>query len=148
MELDLQQNKKITFSDLELVRQLFGEHDCHLKQISQQIGLHIKARGNTVHLQGDAIHVDLAQNLLTQLYGLLKKKYPIYASDIDYAIRLISADDTVQLQSIFLDTVYITSKKHAITPKGKNQKAYIDAMRQCRIVAWQRYMPFGFFLLA
>jgi phosphate starvation-inducible PhoH-like protein len=78
--------------------------------------------------------VDLAQNLLTQLYGLLKKKYPIYASDIDYAIRLISADDTVQLQSIFLDTVYITSKKHAITPKGKNQKAYIDAMRQFDIV--------------
>lgn len=134
MDLDLQQNKKITFSDLELSRQLFGEHNTNLKHIAESLTLEIQARGNTVHLQGNSIDVDLAQNLLTQLYGLLKKKYPIFSSDIDYAIRLLSADDTVQLKDIFMDTVYITSKKHAITPKGQNQKAYIDAIRRYDIV--------------
>ena len=125
---------KITFSDLELSRQLFGEHNQHLDHIAKSLELPIQARGNCVHLQGDPITVNLARNLLTQLYGLLKDRYPIYPNDIDYAIRLLSADDTAQLKDVFLDTVYITAKKHAITPKSRNQKAYIDAMRQYDIV--------------
>ena len=129
-----QHQAKITFTDLELARQLFGEHNCHLQQISQSLSLSLKARGNSVHIQGEAIAAKLAQNLLTQLYGLIKKKYPIYSKDIDYAIRLLSADDRVQLKNVFLDTVFITSKKQAITPKSQAQKNYIDAMRQHDIV--------------
>lgn len=129
-----QHQAKITFTDLEISRQLFGEHNCHLQQIAQALKLNIQARGNSVHIQGDAIAAKLAQNLLTQLYELLKKRYPIYSKDIDYAIRLLSADDRAQLKNIFMDTVFITSKKKAITPKSKAQKTYIDAMRQHDIV--------------
>ena len=125
---------KITFTNLELSRQLFGEHDNHLLKISQAMDVQIKARGNTVHIQGDTIAVRLAQNLLTQLYGLLKERYPLFSKDIDYAIRLLSSDDRVLLKDVFLDTVFITSKKNAITPKSRAQKAYIDAMRQHDIV--------------
>ncbi|MGD9366061.1 MAG: PhoH family protein [Desulfobacteraceae bacterium] len=125
---------KITFTDLELARQLFGEHNCHLQQIARSLSLDIKARGNSIHIQGDTIAAKLAQNLLTQLYGLLKKRFPIFSKDIDYAIRLLSADDRVQLKDVFLDTVFVTSKKQAITPKSKAQKEYIDAMRQHDIV--------------
>jgi phosphate starvation-inducible protein PhoH and related proteins len=125
---------KITFTDVELSRQLFGENNSHLQRISQSLTLQVQARGNTVHLQGDEITVHLAQNLLTQLYGLLKERYPVYATDIDYAIRLLSADDRTLLKDIFLDTVYITSKKISITPKSKAQKDYIDAIRQHDIV--------------
>jgi phosphate starvation-inducible protein PhoH and related proteins len=125
---------KITFTNLELSRQLFGEHDSHLLKISQALDVQINARGNTVHIQGDTIAVRLAQNLLTQLYGLLKERYPLFSKDIDYAIRLLSSDDRVLLKDVFLDTVFITSKKNAITPKSRAQKAYIDAMRQHDIV--------------
>ena len=78
---------KITFADLELARQLFGERDGHLQQIARAMDVQIKARGNTVHLQGETIAVRLTQNLMTQLYGLLKDRYPLYSKDIDYAIR-------------------------------------------------------------
>ena len=125
---------KITFSDVELSRQLFGERNSHLQQIAQALSIAIQARGNTVHLQGDEIPVRLAQNLMTQLYGLLKERYPIYPNDIDYAIRVLSADDRTKLKEIFLDTVYITAKKLAITPKSRAQKEYIDAIRQHDIV--------------
>ncbi|KJS28441.1 MAG: phosphate starvation protein PhoH [Desulfatitalea sp. BRH_c12] len=125
---------KITFNDVELARQLFGEHNSHLVRIAQSLGVQIQARGTTVHIQGEQITVHLAQNLLTQLYGLLKERYPIYATDIDYAIRVLSADDRAHLKDIFLDTVYITAKKMSITPKSRAQKEYIDAIRQHDIV--------------
>lgn len=125
---------KITFTNIELARQLFGERNVHLQQIARSLSLDIKARGNSVHIKGDTITAKLAQNLLTQLYDLLKNRYPVYSKDIDYAIRLLSADHRVRLKDVFLDTVYITSKKKAIAPKSQAQKNYIDAMRQYDIV--------------
>jgi phosphate starvation-inducible PhoH-like protein len=125
---------KITFTNIELARQLFGERNGHLQQIARSLSLDIKARGNSVHIKGDTITAKLAQNLLTQLYDLLKNRYPVYSKDIDYAIRLLSADHRVRLKDVFLDTVYITSKKKAIAPKSQAQKNYIDAMRQYDIV--------------
>jgi len=128
------QQTKLTFTDVELARSLFGEHNSHLQQIARNLSLEIQARGNTVHLQGDPINVGLAKNLLTQLYGLLKACYPIYPNDIDYAIRLLSENDGTQLKDVFLETVFITSKKLSITPKSRVQKEYIEAIRQSDIV--------------
>ncbi len=133
---DKSDNKKIeyTFSDIKLAKQLFGEHNGNLQRIADALNVTINARGNTVFIQGDSIAVKLAQNILDQLYGLLKNNYPIYPNDVDYAIRVLSEDDSIDLQEIFLDTVYVTSKKHSITPKSRAQKEYIDAIRKYDMV--------------
>lgn len=124
----------LTFSDLDLSRQLFGEHNRNLHKIADAVDVKINARGSAVYIDGDEIGVSLAQNVLEQLYGLLKEKYPIYPNDVDYAIRVLSEDDHLHLKDIFLDTVYITSKKRSITPKSYAQKIYIDAIRNFDIV--------------
>jgi phosphate starvation-inducible PhoH-like protein len=54
--------------------------------------------------------------------------------DIDYAIRMVSDDRSVNLEDIFLDTVYISSRKRVITPKSLTQKRYIDAIRKFDLV--------------
>jgi phosphate starvation-inducible PhoH-like protein len=125
---------RMTFEDNLLARALFGEHNEHLRRIGRALGLETHARGNTVNIYGDAIAAALAQKLLVELYGLLEEGYPIYPSDIDHAISILSSDDRVKLKDIFLDTVYITSKKRPITPKGLAQKEYIDAIRKHDIV--------------
>ena len=125
---------KQTFSDIDLARQLFGEHSSNLQRIADALEVKINARGNTVFIQGDTIAANLVQNILKQLYGLLVDNYPLYSNDIDYAIRVLSEDDTVNLKDIFMDTVFITSKKHSITPKSRAQKEYIDAMRKYDMV--------------
>ncbi len=133
---DKSDNKKIeyTFSDINLAKQLFGEHNSNLQRIADALNVTINARGNTVFIQGDSIAVKLAQNILEQLYGLLKDNYPVYSNDVDYAIRVLSEDDSFNLKEIFLDTVYVTSKKHSITPKSPAQKEYIDAIRKYDMV--------------
>jgi phosphate starvation-inducible PhoH-like protein len=125
---------RLTFSDLELARQLFGEQDAHLKRLADLLAIRVSARGNTVHLNGEEEAVDLSRRVLEQLYGLLKQKYPVYPNDIDYALRILRENHTADLQKIFLDTVFITSKKRTITPKNQNQKSYIEAIRDYDIV--------------
>lgn len=125
---------RLTFSDIELARQLFGEQDSHLKRLAELSGILVHARGNTVHLKGDDLSVDLSRRVLEQLYGLLKEKYPVYLNDVDYALRILKENHTADLKKIFLDAVYITSKKRAIAPRNQSQKAYIEAIRNYDIV--------------
>ena len=125
---------KLTFSDIELARQLFGEFNSNLQKIAEALDVSINARGNTVFIQGDSIASSLAKNILNQLYGLLENSYPIYSSDVDYAVRILSEDDRIKLKDIFLDTVYVTSKKRSVIPKSLAQKEYIDAIRSSDMV--------------
>jgi phosphate starvation-inducible PhoH-like protein len=134
MKDDIPQSTRITFPDIDLARQLFGEHNKNLRKIADLIKVKIHARGNTIIIEGDPIAIQLSRNVLEQLYNLLKEKYPVYPNDIDYAVRAISSDHQVKLKDIFLDTVYISSKKRTITPKNPSQKQYIDAMRNYDIV--------------
>lgn len=125
---------KLTFSDIESARQLFGERNNHLDRLQNALDISLHARGNIVSIQGDEVSAKLARNVLEQLYGLIKERFPVYPNDVDYAIRTLSEDDTIKLKDIFLDTVYITSKKRSIAPKNQAQKNYIDAIRQFDIV--------------
>ncbi len=125
---------RLTFSDIELSKQLFGEHNCNLQRIASAMDVSIHARANVVFIEGDDIGTRLAENVLKQLYDLLENKYPIYPNDVDYAISVLSSDDRIRLKDIFLDKVYITSKKTAITPKSSTQKEYIDSIRNFDIV--------------
>jgi phosphate starvation-inducible PhoH-like protein len=125
---------RLTFSDIELARQLFGEFNSNLQRIADALDVSINARGNTVFIQGDSIASSLAKNILNQLYGLLENSFPIYPNDVDYAVRILSEDDRIKLKDIFLDTVYVTSKKRSIIPKSRAQKEYIDAIRSSDMV--------------
>lgn len=125
---------KIDFEDNNLVRNLFGEHNSHLTIIEEDTGTKISARGATVIITGDKDEVEISQNLLIQLYELLKKGYPVFSPDIDFALRILKSNRKVNLKEIFLDTVYISSKKRSITPKSLAQKKYIDAIREFDIV--------------
>ena len=122
------------FGEIELARQLFGEHNSNLQKIARDTNVTINARGNTVFIDGDEIAIALAGNILNQLYGILKEGFPIHPNDIDFATRLLSGDDRINLKEIFLDRVFITSKKSAVTPKSLAQKEYIDAIRKHDIV--------------
>jgi phosphate starvation-inducible PhoH-like protein len=126
--------EKVTFDDNRLANQLFGVQGEHVKRIERAVGVKITTKANTAVIYGDEIEVDLSRRLLGALYSLLEKGYPLYPSDIDYSIQILSSDSSINLEEIFLDTIYISSKKRVITPKSLVQKEYIDAIRRHDIV--------------
>jgi phosphate starvation-inducible PhoH-like protein len=117
------------FEDIEEAKVLFGPHNDHLKAIEKSLEIKVHTKGGDVRLEGDEFDVELAGRLLKELQRLVKRGYPIYVSDVDFAIRILSGDRSVKLEDIFLDTVYISSQKKVITPKSVVQKEYIDAIR-------------------
>jgi len=124
----------LEFHDPRLFRDLLGQHDQHIKILQHTLHVKIRVRGSGMEIEGDPLQVELSSQILRQLYGLLEKGYPVYASDVDYAIRILSGDSRARLQDIFLDTIYISAHKRTITPKSIVQKAYIEAIRRYDIV--------------
>jgi len=120
--------------DAELANRLFGQQNRHLKQIERTLQVRIGSKGAEVHIQGEPDRVALTARLLEELYALLSEGYPLYPTDIDYAIRILSADSRARLKAIFLDTIYVSARKKVITPKSLAQKTYIDGIRSNDVV--------------
>ena len=125
---------RIQFENHRFFHDLLGHQDEHLHGIEKALGVKIAASGNALLITGDEEQRALAGRVTTQLYGLLQNGYPVYPSDVDYAIRILSRDRSANLKDIFLDTVYISAHRRTITPKSIAQKTYIEAIRHFDIV--------------
>ncbi|MBW2002059.1 MAG: phosphate starvation-inducible protein PhoH, partial [Deltaproteobacteria bacterium] len=112
--------KKVTFDNNELAKSLYGERNSNLHLIEKRLNIICNIRGNDIILQGDFPELETAENLLTQLYGLLKEGYPVYERDVEYSLRILNGNHKAELKPIFLDRIYIPSKKKTITPKSLN----------------------------
>lgn len=128
------QTEKIAFTDQNLLKDLCGEHDKHLKLIEKLEQVNIKPWGNHLSITGNEAAVLKITLLIKQLYAIMEKGWHIHFSDIDYAHRILSEDIHFDLSLVFLDTVFISSKKRIITPKSIAQRHYIDAMRNADMV--------------
>jgi phosphate starvation-inducible protein PhoH and related proteins len=126
--------EKISFTDHNLLKNLCGEHDKHLKLIEKLEPVTVKAWGNNITISGKDGNVHKISTMLQQLYSIMEKGWFIQSSDIDYAHRILSEDITFDLAKIFLDTVFISSQKRIITPKSIAQKLYIEYMRNFDMV--------------
>jgi phosphate starvation-inducible PhoH-like protein len=128
------QSPTLRFANPQHFRALLGQHDEHVRVLEHTLDVRIDVGEGEITVSGDPIEAELASRVVEQLYGLIEQGYPIYPSDVDYALRILSSDRTARLRDIFLDTVFISASRHTITPKSVAQKAYIDAIRNFDLV--------------
>jgi phosphate starvation-inducible PhoH-like protein len=126
--------ENVVLANNEVLRNLCGEQDKNIKLIEKIAMVRLEVRDSTLSISGDRSSVLHIRNLLLQLNEISRKGYPLFPSDIEYAHRILSEDTAADLERIFLDTVFISSKKRIITPKSIAQKLYIDAIRSTDMV--------------
>ena len=112
----------LNFSDIELARQLFGERNNNLQRIAAATDTTVNARGSKVFIQGDSINTRLAQNVLDQLYALIKEGYPIHPNDFDYAVRVLSGNDRADLKKYFWTPFTSPQKKRRSLPRVRPRR--------------------------
>ncbi len=113
---------------------MLGQHDAHVRTVEAALGVRIGVTGTSLRISGAHAEQALAGKVIGEIYDLLKHGYPIYPSDVEYAIRIIRGDRNAELKDIFLDTIYVSANKRVISPKSINQKLYIDSIRNHDIV--------------
>jgi phosphate starvation-inducible PhoH-like protein len=119
---EVQELERFAAHDQHLASRLFGQQNAHLKQIEQALAVRLTSRGSEVLIEGEPLAVALTRRTLEELQSVMEGGYQLYPSDIDYAIRILSADFNAALRTIFLDTVFVSSRKKIISPKSLAQK--------------------------
>ena len=125
---------QVSFDDNNLLQLLAGERNAHLKAIERQLDIQIHLRGNQLTISGAGADVEIGGRLLNELALLVQDGYPLFESDILFAIQILRDNINGSLKDIFLDQVFIASNKRAVSPKSIKQKEYIEAIRAYDIV--------------
>lgn len=131
---DLSHKQSYEPSDHKLAHSLFGQQNRHLRQIEKLTGVRISSKGTTALLEGPEVNLGRALRILEELTSLLEQGFALRPPDIEYADRILSVDAKAKLTDIFLDTVTVSSRNRAISPKTIAQKRYLDAMRKNDVV--------------
>ena len=79
-----QLSRDLHFPDNKLAGALYGDLNKNLHIVEESSGVKINVRGNSLNIIGREHEVELAADLLQQLYALIGKGYPIYSSDFGY----------------------------------------------------------------
>ncbi len=127
-------SSQVAFDDNRLLQLLAGEQNAHLKIIEKELDVQVHLRGNQLTISGARSDVDVVERLLHELADLLRGGYPLFESDILFAIQILSDNIGRSLRDVFLDQVFIASNKRTISPKSIKQKEYIEAIRGYDVV--------------
>ena len=126
--------RELDFPDNTRAVALYGPLNKNLQAVEKCSGVVIHARGTSLRLVGVPHEVELVAELLNQLYELVGRGYPLYSSDFAFGLKILESTPKARLDKIFLDKVYVTTQNRVISPKTRNQKVYIDAIRDNDIV--------------
>lgn len=124
----------LTFEDAHLLRDLFGVHDQHLRLLEQRLGVHVAARGHSVHLTGADEAVEKGERILVKMYGLLKDRPRLEGGDVEQALRLLAANPSADVTALFANGIPIVARRRSIMPKTPGQRLYAEAIRQHDLV--------------
>lgn len=128
------EKSEIILESNEIARELFGEHEKNLKIIDSIMEVEMYTRGNILFISGDPRNISETKILIGQLVNLVKKGISLTRSDIELAARLVQEDNNISLMELFTDTIIVSNRHRRITPRSKNQKKYLETMRNYDIV--------------
>ena len=107
----------VAFDDAGLANELFGPHNANLDILARCSGLAIGTRGTSVTIRGEARKSALAQNLLAQLYGLLKTGTRLHPRDVAHAYESLALQPDMDLKTLFQEVA------NGLQQEGRIQEA-------------------------
>ena len=126
--------KIILINNNDEARQLFGSFDENLKMVESNFKVKITSRGERLAIKGAKKSVDKSAKFLEEMLFIIRRGGAIKRDELSYSIRSFKKDPGVDIESIYLDKIEVSSRRRFITPKTEGQKKYIDAIRQHDIV--------------
>jgi phosphate starvation-inducible PhoH-like protein len=114
----------------EVAAELATIDDGILHALRGRLGVALRLRGNRLTLEGDDEKVGEARAVIDELVELVEGGHAIGPGTVDAVLAAIDAAHDPR--EVFEDVVW-RHRGTRITPKTINQKAYVDAIRNCTI---------------
>ncbi len=119
------QRVEIQVPSNELMLGLLGERDGYLRVVEANFDSKILARGNVIHIEGQAAAETAL--VLEELILILQGGQGLDSAMVERAIHMVRANH--RPSEVLTDRVVTTYRGKPVRPKTAGQKAYIDAIR-------------------
>ncbi len=120
----------INVERMEQAVSLFGSFDVNMRQIEQELGVSVLARGTDIKVSGEPEAVSQAVKAIDGLLQLLNRGEQLNEQNVRYVMMLVKDGAESAISQISSDSICITSKGKPVKPKTIGQKKYTDAIAQ------------------
>ncbi len=124
--------KKVEVAE-NVLRDLAGTRDSHLKFLESHFQVEITARGREITIQGKPAQEGKVADFIQQLSTYLSRGYGLSDADLAYAARVMDEEGNAQLERLVERQIRPSTKK-AVSPRSPNQRRYVDAIRDLDMV--------------
>ena len=119
----------IVFENNQLLPQLYGESDSHLKLLENSLDISIYGRGNEIVISGTPVSVAAAQTVINDLYRRLETGMLVDESEVDAAVKMaLHPSQKAEKPGKKQATTKIETRRKVITPRTPGQAQYIDLL--------------------
>ena len=132
----------LEFEDNRLAAEVYGEHDRHLAEIEQALGVELSPRGNQIHVGGDRQKRRIAHAALQDLCNRSTQNLGISPADVRGSVAMaegaqspehkarekLGREDTSPLGN------GIVTPRKTLMPRTPGQAAYMEALKRHELV--------------
>ncbi len=122
---------------LPLIRGLesfFGTRDENLRLLESGFDVATRLTTDSFEIEGEPDAVSRSEGIVRDFISLTESGHRISAGDLNSYLRVLTADDTVTLRSLFESGKARNFGKKSLVPKTPNQRAYLDAIERYDLV--------------
>lgn len=127
--------ESMEFDDPGLANALFGPHNAHLAQLAALSGADLVSRGTSLTIAADTAEVvERLCGLCIQLYALLREGLELAPEDIARAWAMLAHEPQTRLESVYRDTVFVSTQRKTVTARNLAQKRYHSLLARHEMV--------------
>ena len=112
------------------VESLFGTRDENIRLIEAGLGVHTHLVDNNLEIEGNAVDVTRAQNILEDYNALLREGFVFNNGDLNSYLRVVTNDREVSLRALVNSGKQRSFGKKILAPKTVNQRRYLEAIER------------------
>jgi phosphate starvation-inducible protein PhoH and related proteins len=113
---------------------LFGNADMNLKLIEQELDVSIVTRGESIGISGPEDQVALAQAVLENLLGVIRKGISVSQREAVYAIQMAEKGTLEYFKDLYEEEISKNVKGKSIRVKTLGQRHYVNAIKSRDLV--------------
>ncbi|WP_453994896.1 PhoH family protein [Bacillus nitroreducens] len=113
---------------------LFGNNDLHLKRMEEELNVSIITRGEALHVSGESTNVQLVEEILDKLLGVIRKGIQVNERDVIYCIQMAKTGKLDSFEELYDEEITKTAKGKSIRVKTHGQRQYVAAIKRHDLV--------------
>jgi phosphate starvation-inducible PhoH-like protein len=119
---------RLSFDDIDVARNIFGPREENIKHLKKYFNIRASVRGNHLTLVGGKKDLESTNKVIAELKGMVMKGFAVGPTDVDHAVHFLAQGAGPQGEAAG-DQIQIFPSRKVITPKGRNQTRYVEAIR-------------------